>query len=63
MGINLKKFGLNELGLVLIGVGLALLLPTPLLFIIGGSWLGWKGLKRKSKPSQSDGRDAPHSKS
>lgn len=48
-----KKIGFKEVGLALIGLGLALLLPTPILLIVGGSWLGWKGMKQKQSSDKS----------
>lgn len=32
------------------GIALALLLPTPILVAIAGSWLGWAGVRRFRQP-------------
>lgn len=62
MTFNLKKIGLREVGIGMIVIGLALLLPTPVVLVIAGGWLGWKGWKQKTKsesPETSADTDAP----
>lgn len=59
MKIRGKQIGLKEVGMGMIFVGLALLLPTPLLLIVGGSWLGWKGMKRAKHPKPDDISEPP----